>query len=138
MTILYQGHVINIHRSEATKSIISSIDNELVDKFPRHLSWMRMEKLAGERVSVLLLAIQVSLTDDVDEFGLSWLVNKLVPDQLEEEYCQVVKEPECDPVPAEEDTCTRIMDSDVFKVRNKVFFLIVVHRCFSHLKVGGK
>lgn len=40
---------------------MASMDGVPVDNFPVHLPWVRIEKLPGEQVSVLLMAIQVTI-----------------------------------------------------------------------------
>ena len=38
---------------------MATMDGVPIDNFPVHLPWVRIEKLPGEQVSVLLMAIQV-------------------------------------------------------------------------------
>ena len=71
VTVLYQDHVIEIQRSEAAKTVIATVDGRRVDKFPLHLPWMRMEKLTGEQVIALLIAIQVFDTSFIQLFTFS-------------------------------------------------------------------
>jgi von Willebrand factor len=58
------------------------------------------------------------LTEDVNEFGLSWLVKNLLQDspQKDEESCQVQPQPECIPPPPEDDLCLKLVDDSTFKV----------------------
>lgn len=52
-----------MRHSEPTNSLMVTLDGSLMEEFPLHLPWVRMEKLAGEHVSILLMAIQVSAID---------------------------------------------------------------------------
>ena len=38
---------------------MATLDGLPIETYPVHLPWMRMEKLPGEQISVLLMAIQV-------------------------------------------------------------------------------
>ena len=67
--VQYQNHVIEIQRS--AKTVIATVDGRRVDKFPLHLPWMRMEKLTGEQVIALLIAIQVFDTSFIQLFTFS-------------------------------------------------------------------
>lgn len=51
--------VINVRNSEVTHSVMATMDGVPIETFPVHLPWVRIEKLPGEQVSVLLMAIQV-------------------------------------------------------------------------------
>ena len=71
VTLLYQEHTIQLRRSEAAQTVIASLDGNLVDKFPVYLPWTRMEKLPGEEVTVLLLAVQVEVSYYFHNFAFS-------------------------------------------------------------------
>lgn len=51
--------VVNLRHSEPTHSVMATLDGEPLENYPVHLPWMRLEKLPGEQISVLLMAIQV-------------------------------------------------------------------------------
>lgn len=53
--------VISMRHSEPTNSVMATLDGEPIETYPVHLPWMRMEKLPGEQISVLLMAIQVRM-----------------------------------------------------------------------------
>ena len=50
--------VISLRRSDKTRTVIASLDGQLIDNFPLHSNWMRIEKLP-EEISLLLLSNQV-------------------------------------------------------------------------------
>lgn len=62
--------VINARHSEPTNSILTVLDGNLIEQFPLHLPWVRIEKLEGSHVSILLMAIQVMLK----KFTMSFLL----------------------------------------------------------------
>lgn len=59
--------VISVRHSESTNSLLASLDGSVIENFPLHLPWVRIEKLAEDRVSVLLMAIQVIIIFDYYE-----------------------------------------------------------------------
>ncbi|XP_071447163.1 hemocytin-like [Hetaerina americana] len=55
------------------------------------------------------------VTDDADDFGLSWLVD--LPPELggeEDKECKVAVIPECPPLPPDDDPCLHLMDKEKF------------------------
>jgi len=71
LTVLFREHVINIDRHEATESVHVLVDKKPVDSFPLYLPSIRIEKLPGEQVIVLLTAIQVEVSYFFDSYGFS-------------------------------------------------------------------
>lgn len=63
LTVLFQDHVVNINRDDAERKVTVHVDGVPVDAFPQYSPWIRIEKLAGEQVTVLLPSIQVSRRD---------------------------------------------------------------------------
>jgi len=55
-----------------------------------------------------------------NQAGLGWLVNKLLrePPTGEEDLCQIAPQPECTPLNPNQDPCLKLLDSDLFKVKN--------------------
>lgn len=58
------------------------------------------------------------IVKESEEFGLNWLVNKLLkePPSGEENFCQALPQPECLPPPPEQDPCLKLLDDNAFKV----------------------
>lgn len=58
------------------------------------------------------------LVKDSEEFGLNWLVKKLLrdPPSGEENWCHALPQPECLPPPPDQDPCLKLLEDNAFKV----------------------
>ncbi|XP_059485087.1 hemocytin isoform X2 [Neocloeon triangulifer] len=59
VTIVHQGHVVNMRREEKQKRILTTLDGDLLEKFPYSDSWLTIEVVAKNQVSVHLKNLNI-------------------------------------------------------------------------------
>ena len=88
---------------------------------PSHLYLNKTEGLCGNCNGLLDDDMHLPngmLAEDVNQFGLSWLVSNLLKESPigDEDQCQADQPAECQILEPENDPCFKLIDNEIFKV----------------------